>query len=315
MFGAKTLAEKPFFTVFVPTYNRGYIIERTLRSCEQSSFRDFEVVLVDDGSTDNTQEVLERLKPTLNYNLRCFQQKNGGKHTAHNHAVSVAEGFLFLTLDSDDELLPEALENLHRVWHGIPEDQRREFVSVEGLCYEEGKLTSSYPGDFVDSDYLRSRQLFKTKGEKRSAYRVEVLKEFPFTVFPGERYCRPGLIEMRMAHKYKTRFANIPLIKVGHEADGICANRRKVTIRAPLAYRQYFLEEIRDHYPFTPKKTLKSFYKRYSRHSFNSGYGIFVQYREVPNKWYWLAGLPDALAGSISDKVWKLRNERKSRAS
>lgn len=303
------MADQPFVTIFVPTYNRAYSLRDTLESCEQSVFRDFEVLVVDDGSADNTQSLVFEIQQQVNYPLRYIFQNNQGKHVAHNHAVTLADGLLFLTLDSDDRLLPEALGALHDAWYNIDERERNQYCGINGLCYEFGKLTSSYPEKYVDADFLSIRRICRSFGEKRSALRVDILKDYPYPVFEGEKHCRPRLIENRMGRYYKTRFANIALIDVGHEDDGISANRRSITIRNPRAYRQYFLEEIRDHAEFNSLKSLFSYYKRYARHSFNCGIGIVRQYQEAPKKLLWLLGLLEAWLGSLSDQR-KLKHEK-----
>lgn len=296
------MVDQPFITIFVPTYNRARTLGAALESCDQSVFRDFEVLVVDDGSVDDTKSLVHQLQGQVDYPLRYAYQDNQGKHVAHNHAVTLAKGLLFLTLDSDDKLLPEALGALHDAWYDIDETQRDQYCGINGLCYEFGKLTSSYPEKYVDADFLSIRRICQSFGEKRSALRVDILKRYPYPVFPGEKHCRPRLIENRMGRHYRTRFANIALIDVGHEDDGISANRRCITICNPRAYREYFLEEIRDHAEFNSRKSLFSYYKRYARHSFNCGIGVLQQYREAPNKFLWWLGLLEAWLGSMSDQ-------------
>ena len=300
--------EKPFITVFIPTYNRGYIISHALQSCAASRFKDFEVIIVDDGSTDETESIVHEWQQKSLFTLTYIKQKNLGKPSAFNRAVELANGLLFLTLDSDDKLLPDALDGIYHAWNDIPESDRENYASIEGLCFENGAVTKQFPNDCIDSTYLEIRKIYNCVRERRSAYRVDVLKQFPYPVFEGEKFCRPRLIDLRMGHHYQTRFINHVLIDVGHEEDGISASRRKVTILSPRAYRQYFLEEIRDHAQFTPKSSLKSFYLRYSRHSFNCKVGVFAQFKEAPNKILLLRVLPEALLASYKDRQWKLKN-------
>lgn len=301
------MTASPFFTIFIPTYNRAYSLGDAIESCYRSTFRDFELLVIDDGSTDDTRRLVEKLQHGPHPDIRYAYQRNQGKHVAFNHAVALARGRLFVTLDSDDTLLEDGLEQIHALWSSIPEAERASFAGIEFRCLENGAASSPYPEPYLDSTYLEKRLICRSSGEKRSAYRVEVLKDYPYPVFAGERYCRPGLIDIRMARRYKTRFSNIIAIDAGHFPDGIGANRRKVIASAPHAYRQYFLEEITEHRRYHTKKTLRSYYIRFSRSSFNAGIGLRRQYREVPDKRRLLLIAPEAYLGSLMDRWSKRR--------
>ncbi len=292
----------PFFTIFIPTYNRAYSVGDTIKSCFNSSFNDFEVLVIDDGSSDDTGALVKQLQQDLSADIRYVYQENQGKHVAFNTAVALARGTLFLTLDSDDTLLEDGLKDLYDLWQEMSEEQTKTFASIEFRCLENGVASSAYPEPYLDSTYVEKRLICESRGEKRSAYRTEVLKEFPYPVFPGERYSRPGLIDIRIARKYKTRFSNIIVIDAGHFPDGIGANRRQVIKSAPNAYRQYFLEEITDHAKYLTRKDLRSYYKRYSRSSFNAGIGIRQQFSEVPEKLTLLLTIPETISSSFIDR-------------
>jgi glycosyltransferase involved in cell wall biosynthesis len=293
-------------TIFIPTYNRGYIIEKALQSIEASSNRNLEVLVVDDGSSDDTEARIEAWARQSRLDIRYLRQSNQGKHVAHNLAVDHARGELFLNLDSDDELLPDAVDNLLSSWDELPESRKGEFAGIEGLCLnDDGSLSGSeLPRDRIESDFLSIRNLAKRNGEKRAALRLDVLKNYKYPVFENERHMRPAFILNRMAHRYKTLFTNHRIIRVGHQPDGICFNRRKIQLQCPLGYRQYFLEEVRDHYRYNNTKALFDHYARYIRYSLHGGIGFFRQFREIPNRWLWLLALPKGCLDWFRDR-WR----------
>ncbi len=303
------MSDKPFFSVFIPSFNRGYCIQDALWSCEASTFRDFEVILVDDGSTDDTAQKVDAIIADLSVPVRYEYQPNQGKHVAFNRAVELAKGELFLTVDSDDKLLPDGLQAIHDAWQSMSDDQHRTFAGIEFRCLENGVASSAYPVPYFDSTYVEKRALYATEGEKRSAYRVSVLREHPYPVFSGERYCRPSMIDIRIAKHYRTRFTNIVAIDAGHYPDGIGANRRRVIASAPKAYRQYFLEEITDHARHLDKPTLRSYYRRYSRSSFNAGVGATQQLKEAPNTLLLLSLLPETFLSSVWDRYRRRKKQ------
>ena len=293
------------FTVFIPTYNRAYCLPRALESIAASSFRDFEVLVIDDGSTDDTRALIEQWRNQAGFPIRYFYQPNAGKTAAHNLAVEKARGFLFLTLDSDDSLLPEALGEAKRHWELIPEGKKREFAGIGGLLQEEdGSISGTrYPSDIIDSDYLEIDSLGYIHGDKREAIRTQVLREFPYPTIEGENWMRPSLIFRRMAHRYKTRFVNVPLVLGRREPDGITMNRKLHRTRNPRGLRIAFLEEITLHDAYIEPTQLHRYHVRYIRFSLNSRVGLLAQYREVKHRLRWLAALPEGIGSWLGDRL------------
>src|SRR5258708_17921278 len=122
------------FTVFTPTFNRSQTLSRVYESLRLQTFRDFEWLIVDDGSTDGTKELVERWQTVSGFPIRYIYQENQGKPAAFNHGVQEARGELFLTLDSDDACVPHALERLKYHWDGIPTAEKDKFSAVNSEC-------------------------------------------------------------------------------------------------------------------------------------------------------------------------------------
>ena len=201
---------KPFFTVFTPTFNRSDKIQRAFLSLQDQNYKNFEWLVVDDGSTDETEAVVKNLFTEANFSTRYIYQENSGKHIAFNRAVQEARGELFLCLDSDDECLSDALEKLVSCWQSIPESDQDKFAGVTGLCIDQyGKLVGTlFPKDILDSDSMEIRYRYRVKGEKWGFLRTEVLAQFPF---PSDlrRTCLPeSVVWNSIARRYKTRFIN-----------------------------------------------------------------------------------------------------------
>lgn len=206
---------RPLFTVFTPTYNRAKVLHRVYKSLIQQTFHDFEWLIIDDGSTDNTRELVSRWEkdPETYFSIRYIWQQNQHKKSAHNHGVRKAHGLLFLPLDSDDYCMPDALERLAYHWFAIPEAERGEFSSVTALCaYEDGSIVGDrFPGKkWTDSDSLEIYYRYGVTGEKWGFQRVDVLRQFPFPEeIPG--HVPEGVVWSQIARHYKTRFINEPL--------------------------------------------------------------------------------------------------------
>lgn len=198
------------FTVFTPVFNGAATLHRVYESLKVQTFRDFEWLIVDDGSTDNTKELVQQWQKEAEFPIRYYYQKNQGKHIAFNRAVSLANGELFLPLDQDDACVPEALERFWYHWNNIPDHMRANFSGVTCLCKDEnGNIVGDkFPQNVMDSDELEMPHRYKVRGEKWGFHRTEVLKEVPFLEVPNVGYMPESIVWNRIALRYKKRFVN-----------------------------------------------------------------------------------------------------------
>lgn len=143
------VAVSPTFTVLTPTYNRVRTLPRLYESLCRQTCTDFEWLVVDDGSTDETAGMVEawRANDDTPMAIRYVWQPNAGKAAAFNHGVRLACGTLIAQIDSDDELLPTALQAVFDAWERINPIEREHFVGVTGLCVNDNGAVvgSSYP--------------------------------------------------------------------------------------------------------------------------------------------------------------------------
>ncbi|MBD1835569.1 glycosyltransferase family 2 protein [Cyanobacteria bacterium FACHB-472] len=212
------------FTVFTPTYNRAYTLHRVYQSLKSQTYRDFEWLIIDDGSTDNTRELVEQWQQEADFPISYVYQENQGKYIAWNRGVEEAKGELFLCFDSDDECVPEALERFIFHWNSIPQNKKENFSSVVCLCKNRnGNLIGTkFPQDITYSNYLEIQYKFKVKGDKWGFDKTEVLKRFPFPVIAGEKLVGEGVVWNAIArHQFKTLFVNEVLKIVEYLPDGL----------------------------------------------------------------------------------------------
>jgi glycosyltransferase involved in cell wall biosynthesis len=247
------------FTIFTATYNRRHTLGRLSESLGAQTFRDFEWVVVDDGSRDGTMDFLRELQARASFPLRFIYQPNSGKQKASNRAIDLAAGELFATLDSDDTLEPQALERLYFHWCSIPIERRQEFSGVNCLCVKAdgtvlGDRYPMNPGqETLDSDALTMMAL-KLSGDKWGFHRTDIMRAHPFPIFEGERFIPDGLLWNRIGSKYRLRYVNEPLRRVYFEEID-CQSRRNVEfrIRNPRGSQLFYQEQIR----FAPTAPLR----------------------------------------------------------
>lgn len=196
------------FTIFTPTYNRADTLERLFQSIARQSRRNFEWLIVDDGSVDQTPQILQDFVSRADFPVRYVRQPNSGKHIAFNRGVREAHGTLFLTIDSDDELTNDALAVLEDAWWDIPSTERDVFTGVTARCIDDDGMLVGGPCQpaILDSDSADATLVRKMMGERIGFHRVDVLRAHPFPETLPTRFIPEGRIWLDIARHYKTRF-------------------------------------------------------------------------------------------------------------
>jgi glycosyltransferase involved in cell wall biosynthesis len=301
----------PCFTVFTPTFNRAHTLPRVYAALAGQTYRDFEWLVVDDGSTDGTRELIEKLRAEASFPIRYFHQENQGKHIAWNRGVDEARGQLFLLLDSDDSCVPEALERFKYHWDHIPPERRGEFTGVTALCRDQlGRLIGSrFPKDVTDSDSNEMRYHYKVTGEKWGFHRIDVLRRFRFPSIPGVKFVPEGLVWSKIARSYKTRYVNEVLrIYWNEDTQGAQLSTgalSSATASALALWHRSILNDDLDWFRAAPASFLRSAVY-YSRFSFDSGAGVLEQRRQLttaPAQLLWLLAIPLGVTVSMWDRA------------
>ncbi len=233
------------FTVFTPAYNRAYIIGKLYESLCTQTLRDFEWLVVDDGSTDNTSQLIAEFSRQNKITIRYIRQENGGKHRAINRGVKEARGELFFIVDSDDHLTNTALERL--AFHYGKVKGNPSFCGVSGLRkFPDGrKIGGEENWKILDCTCLEFRYKFKARGDIAEAYKTSVLKEFPFPEFPGERFCAESLVWNRIAQKFKLRYFYEKIYVCEYLPDGLSASSVRFRRSSPTYATTIYSELLR----------------------------------------------------------------------
>jgi len=291
------------FTVLTPTYNRSNLLSRAFQSLKHQTFRDFEWVIVDDGSTDGTQDIVDSWTKQSDFPICYFWQPNSGKHVAVNRGVAIAKGELCVILDSDDWLTPTALERLLYHYKSIPPKVRGNYTGIAGLyALPSGKVVGSiFPAPVIDSNAVEIMTRYRVKGDKFGANRTDVLREFPFPENLG-RFVPESLVWNRIARKYSIRFVNEIFAYTEYQPGGLSARSVEIRARSSAAARTYYREFVE------LEGLYMSFYDRlracanYVRYSFHGKVPLQNQYMEIGRKVYYFLSFPIGLAAYLRDK-------------
>lgn len=246
----------PFITILTPTYNRASLLPRLFDSLLRQTNKDFEWIVVDDGSTDDTREVVANLKEKCDgaFPMGYVYKANGGKHMAINIGAERARGELLFIADSDDLLTDDALETVANSWHDISDD--KSFAGIAGLDITMDTrevIGSGLPQEHIDCNAIDIRYRHHVTGDMKEVFRTEVLREFPFPEFAGERFCPEQLVWFRMARRYRLRYINKPIYIADYQPDGITAGITRARMRNPSASMLTYAELTECPVPFLVK--------------------------------------------------------------
>lgn len=248
-------------TVFTPTYNRAYIIEDLYRSLQRQTYRDFEWVVVDDGSGDNTQELFAKWIQEGNFfPIRYHKQENGGKCRAINQGLKMAQGELFFTVDSDDYLTEDALEKVAHWDAELPKDG-----TYCGFAGNRGTTPEETPNRLFEGGYLDGSALDRygaideiygaVDGERAYVFYTDIHKKYLYPEFPGEKFLTESVVWDKMAHDgYKMRFYNDIIWIWEYKPDGLTKAGYKVFLNNPQGTGLFFRQKAEYlHYPLKTK--------------------------------------------------------------
>ena len=209
-------------TVFTPTYNRAHTLPRVYESlCRQTS-RDFAWLVVDDGSTDGTRALVEQWQATADFEVEYLYQPNSGKHNAHNAAVARATTELFAIVDSDDELLPHAVERLVATWQSAGPEVREKIAGIWSLCADaHGEIIGGpFRQGLVDATLQELRYRERLNKEMLPTFVTAVLRRYPFPATPPGAcpFIPESYVWMQITRTHPLRFLNEPC-RIYHQGE------------------------------------------------------------------------------------------------
>lgn len=232
-------------TVFTPTFNRGYIIEKLYRSLQQQTYKNFEWLVIDDGSTDHTMELFNQWTIESNpFSIRYYQVDNGGKHRAINRATELAGGEMFFIVDSDDQLTEDALECIVNWESSLPDKHLFCGVSGNRGHNENTYIGTTFEGDFIDATSLE-RGKFHITGDKAEIFYTDILKRYKFKEIEGEKFMTEATVWNRIAKDgYKIRWFNHTIYICDYLEDGLTNNLDAIFAKNPKGTAYYIKQQI-----------------------------------------------------------------------
>ena len=239
-------------TIFTPAYNRADMLPSLYESLLAQTSSDFTWLVVDDGSEDGTDKVLQSFIDEGKLEIRVIRQENGGKMRAHNTGVKNAETELFVCLDSDDRFTKEAVSDILKLWDGVRHRKEIAGIVANKGSDDESPLYGQYLPD-VKEDTLSGLYSRGYKGETTLVYRTEILKDHLFPEIPGEKYVPEDVVYDQIDRDFKLIVLNKVLTVCILTEGGLTGKAEELRKKNPTGWYIYYVNRSKN----TPFSILK----------------------------------------------------------
>ncbi|MCR5024940.1 MAG: glycosyltransferase family 2 protein [Lachnospiraceae bacterium] len=232
-------------TVFTPAYNRADMLHTVYESLLSQTDSDFVWLVVDDGSSDDTWEVLNSFKREGKLEMELIRQENGGKMRAHNTGVKHAKTELFVCLDSDDRFTKNTVSDILKQWEKVSSDPRiAGIVAHKGRDEEHTLYDSVFPD--VSEDTLSGLYRKGFSGETTLVYRTEVLMRYLFPEIPGEKYVPEDVVYDQIDREYRLSVLNRILTICVLTDEGLTDRAAELREKNPTGWYIYYVNRSRN---------------------------------------------------------------------
>lgn len=254
-------------SIVTATYNRAHLLPRLYESLKSQKSLNFEWVVVDDGSVDDTENFIMKVKAEKLIEIRYIKKNNGGKHTALNIGIEAARYDYIFFVDSDDVLPVNSISVICDKINSIKNN--KDYNSISGVCGSKAHLNGQLTGTTLNKDlicnYLEFRYLYNITGDKAEVFKKKVLKEFKFPEFEGEKFCPEALVWNRIAKKYNMYFFDDVVYLCEYQQGGLTDKTFKIRKESPNSTLLYYKElyETKDVNNLVRIKAIINFWRFY----------------------------------------------------
>ncbi|MEZ9132805.1 glycosyltransferase family 2 protein [Vibrio breoganii] len=239
-------------TIFTPTYNRRDLLERLYNSLNIQNILNFEWVIVDDGSSDDTELFIETIKSEAKFDIIYIKQVNSGKHIAINKGFEVANGYWFMIVDSDDYLLPDCVDNYTRYLDRHENDNKIATVVFLRSTPDLTTIGECFPDENKPKNLIQRNEM-NIHGDKCEVIKLSKLENLRFPQFNNETFMAESYLWLSLGKKYDAAFYNIKGYICDYQDGGLTsrsvANRYRNPISTQcvysLQYNTFNLKKLR----------------------------------------------------------------------
>ena len=290
------------FTIFTPTFNRKELLEKLYKSLQKQTYKDFEWLIIDDGSDDGTKEKVEEFLSEKKLDIKYYFKENGGKQRAYNFATDKANGEIFICLDSDDEYVENGLETILKYWKKYEKNNNIAGMGYLSTYPNREVIGSSFPEKEMISTQFDIYNKYGVKGDKGLMFRTEIIKKYKFPVFDDEKFITEAVVYNRICEKYKMVYVNEKIEIKEYQEDGLTAKYNNLLLRNPKGQALYHNEINSQNLSFKQKVLNNAVYYKFCR---TAGYKFGKIFKENKNKLFLIFAL------GIGEYMWQKEKNKK----
>lgn len=223
-----------FLSIITPMYNRAYTLERLYASLIAQTDSDFEWIIVNDGSTDNTEELIQTFQKIGKVSIRYFYQKNGGKQRAHNRGIRAALGELSVCVDSDDALSPDAIEKVKRLWAVCDKQKHIGILAKRGDFEKHEPICGDWPDTLKDCTMMALQEKYGFTGDTVLFFKTSLMKKHFFAEFEGEKFIPEDSLYADLDNYGTMVLSKEVLYYCEYLSDGLTSHYRQLLLNNPM---------------------------------------------------------------------------------
>lgn len=224
-------------TIFTPTYNRGYIIGKLYDSLLSQTNKNFKWLIVDDGSSDNTEELVKSWIDEDKIEIKYINQENKGKHIAHNTGVENCDTELFFCVDSDDYLLNNGVEDIYRDYYNIQDQNIAGIVSIR-MTEKREPIGTDMPIGIKYSSLSDLYEKYKFRGDTALVFKTDILKKYKFPKINGEKFVGEEYVYCQIDANYQLLISSSKYYICNYLEDGYTRNMFRLIANNPKGYME-----------------------------------------------------------------------------
>ncbi|MBU3107655.1 glycosyltransferase family 2 protein [Clostridium gasigenes] len=250
--------------IVTPTYNRSELLYRLYESLRDQICKDFKWLIIDDGSVDNTREVVQMIIEEDKIEIEYYYINNGGKHRALNRAIELCDNYMFFIVDSDDILPKESIQEI--IYMDECVEEKIEYCGISGLkaSFNKKLLSNQFPNSAFDATSIELYYDYNIRGDKAEVFYTKVLKKYRFPEFEGEKYMTEAILWNKMANDgYKIRWFDKIIYLGEYREDGLTKKALELSLNNSKGKSYFHNQESSFNIPFKWKIYHQSNYFRY----------------------------------------------------
>ncbi len=304
-------------SVFTCVYNRTHTIHRVFESMKRQTYKNIEHIIVDDGSTDNLDPLVEKYISEVGFPVKYIKKSNGGKHTATNIAWDNSEGDFIFQLDSDDEILPEAIGTLVDLYKLIPDEEKDEYWCVLGRCIDQNNkemIGEPYPDGINALEAEKAKSIANgISGDKVGLMKREKLIGLRYPEPTHVTFVTESHLWYDLNIKYRTWYSNnVVLVYYINEGGSLSNPVKTFQTYSNYAYNFKYELENRKRFGICGKQLfqmvlLYAVYYELSTDNYKNAYSAFVHKDYAVNLIVSLLKIPAKLMRNYIIKRWNVK--------